>query len=605
MQWKGKVTKMEREHKDKVKTSVNLKEEKKFNDKKKIDANSKKDKKKNEDSPKVRNIKFNILAIVAIVLFSAVLAPITFQNDTFYTIKIGEHILQTGTVDMQDPFSWHEGLPYTYPHWLYDIMIYLFYNIGGFTGIFISTVVLSSILGVVIYITNNKISKNNLISFVITLGTMYMMKDYIAARAQLVTFILFELGILCMENFLDSKKIRYGIGILVIGVLIANIHAAVWPFMYVLFLPYLAEYILNFDYMKLYYKIKDKYYNFRIDRYKNSKKTDEKASNKIDKLNNKLSESKLQEVKQLANREKRRKNPYKIRMKKIPAVKWLILIMIIYAFTGLLTPMGDTPYTWTYNTMRGNTTESINEHLPLTLIDEKTLMVIIAFIIAILVFTDVKIRLKDLFMIGGLTVLMFISRRQTSMFFLFGSGVLAKLIADLIAKYDKDGTEEFKKIMVSTLGTTATLLIIALLMIIQIKGKVDDKYVNTKSYPVDAANYIKENLDLSSIHLFNEYNYGSYLLFEGIPVFIDSRADLYTPEFNKTAEYPEGRDIFSDYMKTSSIARYYENTFDEYDITHIILYKNSKLSMLLSKDSEGYTRLYTDDNFVIYQRNNK
>ena len=596
---------MEREHKDKVKTSVNLKEEKKLNDKKKIDANSKKDKKKNEDSPKVRNIKFNILAIVAIVLFSAVLAPITFQNDTFYTIKIGEHILQTGTVDMQDPFSWHEGLPYTYPHWLYDIMIYLFYNIGGFTGIFISTVVLSSILGVVIYITNNKISKNNLISFVITLGTMYMMKDYIAARAQLVTFILFELGILCMENFLDSKKIRYGIGILVIGVLIANIHAAVWPFMYVLFLPYLAEYILNFDYMKLYYKIKDKYYNFRIDRYKNSKKTDEKASNKIDKLNNKLSESKLQEVKQLANREKRRKNPYKIRMKKIPAVKWLILIMIIYAFTGLLTPIGDTPYTWTYNTMRGNTTESINEHLPLTLIDEKTLMVIIAFIIAILVFTDVKIRLKDLFMIGGLTVLMFISRRQTSMFFLFGSGVLAKLIADLIAKYDKDGTEEFKKIMVSTLGTIATLLIIALLMIIQIKGKVDDKYVNTKSYPVDAANYIKENLDLSSIRLFNEYNYGSYLLFEGIPVFIDSRADLYTPEFNKTAEYPEGRDIFSDYMKTSSIARYYENTFDEYDITHIILYKNSKLSMLLSKDSEGYTRLYTDDNFVIYQRNNK
>ena len=596
---------MEREHKDKVKTSVNLKEEKKLNDKKKIDVNSKKDKKKNEDSPKVRNIKFNILAIVAIVLFSAVLAPITFQNDTFYTIKIGEHILQTGNVDMQDPFSWHEGLPYTYPHWLYDIMIYLFYNIGGFTGIFISTVVLSSILGVVIYITNNKISKNNLISFVITLGTMYMMKDYIAARAQLVTFILFELGILCMENFLDSKKIRYGIGILVIGILIANIHAAVWPFMYVLFLPYLAEYILNFDYMKLYYKIKDKYYNFRIDKYKNSKNADEKTSNKIDKLNNKLSESKLQEVKQLANREKRRKNPYKIRMKKIPAVKWLILIMIIYAFTGLLTPIGDTPYTWTYNTMRGNTTESINEHLPLTLIDEKTLMVIIAFIIAILVLTDVKIRLKDLFMIGGLTVLMFISRRQTSMFFLFGSGVLAKLIADLIAKYDKDGTEEFKKIMVSTLGTTATLLIIALLMIIQIKGKVDDKYVNTKSYPVDAANYIKENLDLSSIHLFNEYNYGSYLLFEGIPVFIDSRADLYTPEFNKTAEYPEGRDIFSDYMKTSSIARYYENTFDEYDITHIILYKNSKLSMLLSKDSEGYTRLYTDDNFVIYQRNNK
>ena len=39
---------------------------------------------------------------------------------------------------------------------------------------------------------------------------------------------------------------------------------------------------------------------------------------------------------------------------------------------------------------------------------------------------------------------------------------------------------------------------------------------------------------MSSMRLFNEYNYGSYLLYEGIPVFIDSRADLYAPEFNGT-----------------------------------------------------------------------
>ena len=556
-----------------------------------------------EESEKVRNIKFHILAVICIILFCATLAPVTFQNDTYYTIKIGEHILQTGTIDMQDPFSWHEGLPYTYPHWLYDIMIYIFYSIGGFTGIFISTVILSSILGVVVYITNCKISKNNLISFVITLGTMFMLRDYIAARAQLVTFILFELGILFIENFLDTKKIRYAIGIIVIGILIANIHAAVWPFMFVLFLPYLAEYILNFDYLKLYYNIRAKFYKIKLKKYEDVKQKDEKVLNKINTLNEKSDNLNKRKVKQLENRERRRQNPYKIRMKKIPAVKWLILVFIIYAFTGLLTPIGDTPYTWTYNTMRGNTTESISEHLPLTLIDEKTLIVILAFIVAILIFTDVKIRLKDLFMISGLALLMFISRRQTSMFFLFGSGVLTKLIADLLEKYDKDGTEEFKKIMTSKLGTIATVCVIAMLMIMQIKGKVDDKYVNPSSYPVDAAEYIKENLDLSSIRLYNEYNYGSYLLFQDIPVFIDSRADLYTPEFNKTEDYPEGRDIFTDYIKTSNISRYYETTFDKYDITHIILYKNAKLSMLLSKDTEGYTRIYADDNFVIYERN--
>ena len=35
--------------------------------------------------------------------------------------------------------------------------------------------------------------------------------------------------------------------------------------------------------------------------------------------------------------------------------------------------------------------------------------------------------------------------------------------------------------------------------------------------------------------IYNEYNYGSYLLFRGIPVFIDSRCDLYTKEYTKWA----------------------------------------------------------------------
>ena len=133
-----------------------------------------KKKEKIEDSEKIRSIRFNILAVTCIILFCAVLAPITLQNDTFYTIKIGEHILQNKTIDMQDPFSWHENLPYTYPHWAYDVIIYLIYNAGGMLGIFISTIILSCTLGLVMYFTNNKISKNKVVSLVVTLGAMYL-----------------------------------------------------------------------------------------------------------------------------------------------------------------------------------------------------------------------------------------------------------------------------------------------------------------------------------------------------------------------------------------------------------------------------------------------
>ena len=155
--------------------------------------------------------------------------------------------------------------------------------------------------------------------------------------------------------------------------------------------------------------------------------------------------------------------------------------------------------------------------------------------------------------------------------------------------------------MTSLLGAITTLLLIIFIAVIEIKPKLDDKFINPESYPVEAAEYIKQNLNLHTIRLFNEYNYGSYLLFEGIPVFIDSRADLYAPEFNKKEGKDEGEDIFSDYINTSNISKYYEDTFNKYDITHVILYKSSKLNMLLSKD-DRYKELYSDKKFIIYER---
>ncbi len=70
-------------------------------------------------------IKFNVLAVICIIVFAISLAPKTLQNDTFYTISIGEHILENG-IDGEDPFSWSD-LKYTYPHWLYDVGVYLVY----------------------------------------------------------------------------------------------------------------------------------------------------------------------------------------------------------------------------------------------------------------------------------------------------------------------------------------------------------------------------------------------------------------------------------------------------------------------------------------------
>lgn len=536
------------------------------------------------------SIRFTIMAVVLIAIFCFAISPVTLQNDTFYTIKIGEHILQNG-IDMKDPFSWHENLQYTYPHWLYDVVIYLVYSIGGQVGIYISTIVLSITLGLTMYLVNTKLTKNKLTSFVLTIGAMYLLRNYIAARAQLVTFTLFILTVYFIEMFLETKKKRYAVGLIIIPIIIANVHLAVFPFYFVLYLPYIAEYMIyilsNTEIILV---------TAKIDRLNKKilKTTNEEEIQKIKDEINKLEQKNEKTIKK---KEKIDANPYKIKIRGNDNVKALIIIMIICLFTGLLTPLGTTPYTYLIKTMQGTTPHNISEHLPLTLVDNLEFMCALVLFIAILTFTDTKIRLSDLFMLGGLILLTFYTRRQFSMFTLVCVIILNRLINAMLDKYDPEGCKKAIKKMTTITGMIVTICLVLTISIIKYKPKMKNHFIDEKSYPVEAATYILDNLDINNIKLYNEYNYGSYLIFRGIPVFIDSRADLYAPEFNP------GVEVFNDYMNLSGMnIDNVEEKLDEYGITHMLMYKKSKLRRFVEQNTEKYNLLYEDDNFCLFER---
>lgn len=549
---------------------------------------------------KAQSIIFNIIATICISIFCFAIAPKTLQNDTFYTLRIGEYIYNNGISDLtQDLYSWHE-LPYTYPHWLYDLSMFLIYNSFGQLGIYVSTMILTAILGVSVYALANKKSKNKVVSLIIAVGSIYLMKSFIAARAQLVTFILFVWTVLCIEKLLETKKKRYALMLIIIPLLIANLHCAVFPFYFVLYMPYIAEYFLvlieekDFD-LKLYavlMKLKRK-----LSRKAENK---EKCETKIEKIKNAISERKRK-------RTILRENPYKIKVQKNHVALLLIAIMAIAALTGFLNPAGDGAYTYLYKIMQGNTTGSINEHLPLTLADNEEFAIAIVIFLLVLVFTDAKIRLSDLFMLAGITYLAFESRRQVSMFALFCGPILATLIGALVEKYDKETFQKIEKFVTGWFGGTVVICCFIILSTNIVKPHIRDEFIEEASYPVEASNWILKNLDVKNIKLYNEYNYGSYLLFKGIPVFIDSRCDLYTPEFNGTYNKEnksyDGRDIFSDALNIAGVAVDYETKFEEYGVTHVILYENAKLAMILKEDS-NYKVIYSDDHFIIFERLN-
>ena len=96
-----------------------------------VDKKVKKEKRKL--SEKSKNIIFDCLIIICIIIMAIAVSPKSLQNDTFYNVKCGEYIVKNGITNLNhDPFSWH-NLPYTWPHWLYDIFTYVVYYISRST----------------------------------------------------------------------------------------------------------------------------------------------------------------------------------------------------------------------------------------------------------------------------------------------------------------------------------------------------------------------------------------------------------------------------------------------------------------------------------------
>ncbi len=540
------------------------------------------------------NMKFIIMAIICICLFAIVVVPRGLQNDTFYTIKLGELILENG-IDMQEHFAWHEGLPYTYPHWLYDVIIYLIYAVSGFGGLYVSSIILTAILGITIYLTNAKLTKNTIIPFFTTILIMYIGSGFFTARAQLITFILFVLEIYYIERFLETQKLRYQIGLLIIPVAIANIHAAVFPFYFILYLPYIAEFgISDFVGKDILTKWLIKIDELNIKILEKKKNLKEKQIKELEILKLRVEKNRIRLEDEAE--ERKNKEPYKIIVKENKVVVKLIGLMILALAMGMLTPIGDTPYTYLYNTMMGTTTQNIAEHLPIVLYTSTYVFGYIIIAVCLISFTKVKVRLSDLFLLGGLIFLTIMSRRQQSMLFFVGILVINKILNSLITRYDKEEINKVLKGFTTIISKICIYAAFAIFMVISLIKGQEVEIVSNDDYPIEATKFIKENLDIEKIKLFNEYNFGSYLLYQDIPVFIDSRADVYDPAFNGWED-----DIFRDFMNITDACNDYEDKLEHYGVTHLIIYKNSTLDKVLRLD-DNYEELYSDKRFIIYER---
>lgn len=491
-----------------------------------------------------KNNKFKFLVIVTFICLAIMLTKKVFQNDTFYTIKVGESILENG-IDMKEHFAWTEGLEYTYPHWLYDSFIYLVYDLFGFNGIYVSTILLTFILLSTMYITTNKIIKDKGISYILVLFLSLTLRAYMAARAQLVSYIFFVLIVYSIEKLRETNNKKYSLYILLSSLLIANAHCAVWPFIFVLFMPFLGSDLIYF--IKKKYKDKLKKYEEEHELYDN-----------------------------------------RIEIEKAKNTKSLIITFLLTIVTGFLTPNFLVPFTYLIKTNMGITMSNISEHLPQTINGKPQLFIILGLIVFVLLQAKMKIKLRDLFFIGGLALLALLSKRSYALFAI----LLIYSFGRIACNYIHNRTNiKIENVLTNNVIFTTFFILMACSAFVIGKNELKKDYVDEAKYPKQLSNYILKELDIDNMRLYNEYNFGSYLLYRGIPVYYDSRADLYTEEFNK------GCTIFKDGV---GISGKYKEVFKKYGITHVVISNNSYLKALLELDT-NYLSIYQDEYFTLYE----
>ena len=466
---------------------------------------------------------WRIIFGVLLILLVICTVRTRFENDTFYIIKIGEQFLNNG-FDFQDHWAWSADIEINYPHFLLNVALALLYRTFGLTGVYVFVLVMGYLLALSLYYVIEKIhdmaageSDNRLYPLVGIFVSFLVLNIYpvfAVARSHLLSFLIWLWEMWFILRFLKTGLKRYGVGIIVLIYLCSLVHATAWYFSFILFIPFFASIYIT-----------------RLVNHLSSKGIS---------FGNVLSSNKL-----ILSSDTECRNSKKL---------WIILL-ISYA-TGLLTP-SRICYTSVFRINSGNPVKYIREFEPLTWNDAKYVFIGVILMVVLLAFFKTKCRLDLLFLFGGLFMMALTAYRHLALLVFVGSFAFFYVVFDALSLV------QFKKIKGTIIYTVVPLLAAVLLTVWGIsKNRFSYfTYLSPMWSSEGALDYIEENYDKQSLRLFNDYSFGAYMIFRDVPVFIDSRVNEYTRQFDPDLE----RDVFDDYIAIHRMENNWHEVIEYYD----------------------------------------
>ncbi len=183
--------------------------------------------------------------LLFIPLFYSFTLSFKTECDIWFLFSHGRYVLENGFPHM-DFLSMHQGMSFVMQQWLSSVIFYLAYHFLHSIGVYFVVWICNAIIIYLLYLLCMKISKNLFISCMISLIISLLLEIcFITSRPFIFTIMIFLLLLYIMESYREKKgkQIYFLIGLSILQV---NLHASMWPILFVLLLPYFVSYFFLF-----------------------------------------------------------------------------------------------------------------------------------------------------------------------------------------------------------------------------------------------------------------------------------------------------------------------------------------------------------------------
>lgn len=165
----------------------------------------------------------------------------TLDNDFYFLYPTGEYIVKSG-FPHTDILSMHGNMKLVVQQWLSSVLFYFTYSTLGKYGVIALLYICYAGICALTYRLTKAITRNELLSAIITCISNVLIFDlFIATRPQIFSYLVLLGSVYLLEKYVMTGKRAFLFAIPILSAALVNLHASMWPMLFVLMLPYIAS----------------------------------------------------------------------------------------------------------------------------------------------------------------------------------------------------------------------------------------------------------------------------------------------------------------------------------------------------------------------------